>query len=40
VHYVQGDYLQPATSGLDYSFEADQTLTSDEPSGPSWRVAG
>lgn len=40
VHYVQGDYLQPPTSGLDYSFEAEQTLTSDEPIGPSWRVAG
>jgi PAS domain S-box-containing protein/diguanylate cyclase (GGDEF)-like protein len=40
VHYVQGDYLQPASSGLDYSFEAEQTLTSDEPPGPSWRVAG
>lgn len=40
VHYVQGDYLQPSTSGLDYSFENEQTLTSDEPAGPSWRVAG
>jgi len=40
VHYVQGDYLQPASSGLDYSFEAEQTLASDEPIGPSWRVAG
>lgn len=40
VHYVQGDYLQPPTSGLDYNFEAEQTLTSDEPIGPSWRVAG
>jgi len=40
VHYVQGDYLQPASAGLDYSFEAEQTLASDEPIGPSWRVAG
>jgi len=40
VHYVQGDYLQPASPGLDYSFEAEQTLASDEPVGPSWRVAG
>jgi len=40
VHYVQGDYLQPASTGLDYSFEAEQTLASDEPIGPSWRVAG
>lgn len=40
VHYVQGDYLQVATTGLDYSFEAEQTLTSDEPSGGTWRVAG
>jgi PAS domain S-box-containing protein/diguanylate cyclase (GGDEF)-like protein len=40
VHYVQGDYLQPASPGLDYNFEAEQTLTSDEPLGPSWRVAG
>lgn len=40
VHYVQGDYLQPATSGLDYNFEAEQTLASDEPQGPNWRVAG
>jgi EAL domain-containing protein (putative c-di-GMP-specific phosphodiesterase class I) len=40
VHYVQGDYLQPASPGLDYSFEAEQTLASDEPLAPSWRVAG
>lgn len=40
VHYVQGDYLQPPSTGLDYSFEAEQTLASDEPIGPSWRVAG
>jgi PAS domain S-box-containing protein len=40
VHYVQGDYLQPATTGLDYSFEAEQTLASDEPLGPNWRAAG
>jgi len=41
VHYVQGDYLQVATTGLDYSFEAEQTLTSDEPpSSGTWRVAG
>jgi multidomain signaling protein FimX len=40
VHYVQGDYLQPASPGLDYSFEAEQTLTSDEPFTPSWRVTG
>ena len=40
VHYVQGDYLQPASSGLDYSFEAEQTLASDEPPAPNWRVAG
>jgi PAS domain S-box-containing protein/diguanylate cyclase (GGDEF)-like protein len=40
VHYVQGDYLQPASPGLDYSFEAEQTLTSDEPFVPSWRVTG
>jgi len=35
VHYIQGDYLQPASSGLDYSFEAEQTL-SDVPAGPTW----
>ena len=40
VHYVQGEYLQPASSGLDYSFEAEQTLASDEPLAPSWRAAG
>jgi len=40
VHYVQGDYLQPASPGLDYSFESEQTLASDVPSAPSWRVAG
>jgi len=40
VHYVQGDYLQPASPGLDYSFEAEQTLASDEPVAPNWRVAG
>jgi len=40
VHYVQGDYLQPASPGLDYSFETEQTLASDEPLAPSWRVAG
>jgi len=40
VHYVQGDYLQPASPGLDYSFEAEQTLASDEPIAPNWRVAG
>jgi PAS domain S-box-containing protein/diguanylate cyclase (GGDEF)-like protein len=40
VHYVQGDYLQPASPGLDYSFESEQTLASDEPLAPSWRVAG
>lgn len=40
VHYVQGDYLQPASPGLDYSFEAEQTLASDEPLAPNWRVAG
>jgi len=40
VHYVQGDYLQPASSGLDYSFEAEQTLASDEPLAPNWRAAG
>lgn len=40
VHYVQGDYLQVATTGLDYSFEAEQTLTSDEPPSSTWRVAG
>jgi len=40
VHYVQGDYLQPASPGLDYSFEAEQTLASDEPHAPNWRVAG
>jgi PAS domain S-box-containing protein/diguanylate cyclase (GGDEF)-like protein len=40
VHYVQGDYLQPASAGLDYSFEAEQTLASDEPLGPNWRAAG
>ncbi len=41
VHYVQGDYLQVATTGLDYSFEAEQTLASDEPpSSGTWRVAG
>lgn len=40
VHYVQGDYLQPASPGLDYSFESEQTLASDVPSGPTWRVAG
>lgn len=40
VHYVQGDYLQPASAGLDYSFEAEQTLASDEPLAPSWRAAG
>ena len=40
VHYVQGDYLQPATSGLDYTFEDEQTLASDVPSGPNWRAAG
>lgn len=40
VHYVQGDYLQPASPGLDYSFESEQTLASDEPLAPTWRVAG
>jgi PAS domain S-box-containing protein/diguanylate cyclase (GGDEF)-like protein len=40
VHYVQGDYLQPASAGLDYSFEVEQTLASDEPPAPSWRAAG
>ncbi len=40
VHYVQGDYLQPASPGLDYTFESEQTLASDEPLAPSWRVAG
>jgi PAS domain S-box-containing protein/diguanylate cyclase (GGDEF)-like protein len=40
VHYVQGDYLQPASPGLDYSFESEQTLASDEPLSPTWRVAG
>jgi len=40
VHYVQGDYLQPATSGLDYTFEEEQTLASDVPSGPNWRATG
>lgn len=40
VHYVQGDYLQPASPGLDYSFETEQTLASDEPLAPTWRVAG
>ena len=40
VHYVQGDYLQPASTGLDYSFETEQTLASDEPLAPSWRAAG
>jgi PAS domain S-box-containing protein/diguanylate cyclase (GGDEF)-like protein len=40
VHYVQGDYLQPASSGLDYSFEVEQTLASDEPVPPSWRATG
>jgi len=40
VHYVQGDYLQPATSGLDYTFDEEQTLASDVPSGPNWRAAG
>ena len=40
VHYVQGDYLQPASPGLDYSFESEQTLASDEPFAPSWRAAG
>ncbi|MDH4133805.1 MAG: EAL domain-containing protein [Gammaproteobacteria bacterium] len=36
VHYVQGDYLQPASTGLDYSFESEQTLTSETPPGPGW----
>lgn len=40
VHYVQGDYLQPASPGLDYSFESEQTLASDEPFAPNWRAAG
>jgi diguanylate cyclase (GGDEF)-like protein len=40
VHYVQGDYLQPASPGLDYSFESEQTLASDEPLAPTRRVAG
>ncbi len=40
VHSVQGDYLQPAGPGLDYSFESEQTLASDEPLAPTWRVAG
>jgi EAL domain-containing protein (putative c-di-GMP-specific phosphodiesterase class I) len=40
VHYVQGDYLQPASPGLDYSFETEQTLASDEPHAPNWRAAG
>ena len=40
VHYVQGDYLQPASPGLDYSFESEQTLASDEPHAPGWRAAG
>ena len=40
VHYVQGDYLQPASPNLDYAFEAEQTLASDEPLGPNWRAAG
>jgi PAS domain S-box-containing protein/diguanylate cyclase (GGDEF)-like protein len=40
VHYVQGDYLQAASTGLDYSFEAEQTLASDEPPAPSWRATG
>ena len=40
VHYVQGDYLQAASPGLDYSFEAEQTLASDEPLVPNWRAAG
>jgi len=40
VHYVQGDYLQLASTGLDYNFEADQTLASDEPLAPNWRAAG
>ncbi|HCU53595.1 MAG TPA: hypothetical protein DIC36_04705 [Gammaproteobacteria bacterium] len=40
VHYVQGNYLQPATTGLDYTFEEEQTLASDVPSGPNWRAAG
>jgi len=38
-HYVQGDYLQPGSPALDYTFEAEQTLTS-EPLGPNWRAAG
>ena len=40
VHYVQGDYLQPASPGLDYSFESEQTLASDVSSTPNWRAAG
>ena len=40
VHYVQGDYLQPASPGLDYSFESEQTIASDEPLAPNWRAAG
>ena len=40
VHYVQGDYLQPASPGLDYSFESEQTLASDVSSTPTWRAAG
>jgi PAS domain S-box-containing protein/diguanylate cyclase (GGDEF)-like protein len=39
VHYIQGDYIQAASPGLDYSFEAEQTLASDEPLGPNWRAA-
>jgi len=40
VHYVQGDYLQPATTGLDYSYEEEHTLSSEVSSGPNWRAAG
>jgi EAL domain-containing protein (putative c-di-GMP-specific phosphodiesterase class I) len=40
VHYVQGDYLQPASPSLDYSFESEQTLASDVSSTPNWRAAG
>jgi PAS domain S-box-containing protein/diguanylate cyclase (GGDEF)-like protein len=39
-HYVQGDYLQPGSPALDYTFEAEQTLTSEQPLGPNWRAAG
>lgn len=37
VDYVQGDYLHPASSELNYAFEGEQTLASDRvPSG--WQV--